>query len=93
MGKKRGPVTVYPRPCQGTCGRTLRPSRSKAADYPDTVLLSGLGRCALCRGAMAHNGQAREAHTQQTTEQNRASVESWLASHWRPSKTVKVVKP
>lgn len=93
MGKKRGPVTVYPRPCLGPCGRTLRPSRSHAADYPaDYRQLSGLGRCKPCRALIGQNSHAREAHENRSTEENRASVESWLKSHWSPANRVKVVR-
>lgn len=79
-------------PCWGNCGKTVRRSRLKAADYPGTVMDQGGRRCYQCRQEQFHNGQARAADEQRTTEENRASVESWLASHWRPSKTVKVVR-
>lgn len=92
MEQRRGPVTEYPKPCLGPCKRTLRPSRSSAQDYPDTVQLSGLGRCRTCRDAIGRNGQAREAQDTKTVEQNRAGVEAWLKTHWRPSNRVKVVQ-
>lgn len=81
-----------PAACLG-CNMPFRPRRSKAADWPGTREHSGLGRCNKCRGAMWHNGQARTQAEAKTTEENRRGVENWLASHWRPSKTVKVVKP
>lgn len=92
MGGKRGPVTVYPRTCLGTCGRTIRPSRTLLADYPNTVSLVGLGRCKTCRDAMSHNGHARQPEDQRTVDQNRASVERWLRTHWRPANRMKVVR-
>lgn len=77
------------KPCLGRCGWLIRPTRTRAADYPGTLALAGLGRCRKCREEMHHNGHAREEPV--NIEAARQALESYLASRCR-SKTVKVVR-
>lgn len=39
------------KPCAGPCGRTLRPSRTRLDQYPDTVREESHGRCQRCKAA------------------------------------------
>jgi len=77
--------------CAGRCGKTVRYTRLKAADWPGTVGDKGGGNCYECHKELAHNGR-RASEEALTVEQNRRNVESWLASHWRPANRVKVVR-
>lgn len=38
---------TVPQHCQ-TCGQTMRPARSSAAEWPNTRIYSGEGRCSFC---------------------------------------------
>lgn len=48
--EEKAPAGTKPTSCVGPCGRPFRPKGTTAADYPGTVVASGLGMCGACYG-------------------------------------------
>lgn len=78
-------------PCQGRCGRIVRRTRLKLADYPGTISETRSGRCGPCYQEQMHNGPARDQDTLRTIEENKASLEAWLATR-NPTTRVRIIR-
>jgi hypothetical protein len=53
LAEPRRSTTTYvrvARPCEGTCGRMVRPPKSRLADFPGTAKGARVGLCETCHG-------------------------------------------
>lgn len=69
------------RVCGGDCGRITRPSRWKAAQYPDTVPRADATHCGVCKRRRDGDPPQRQKTkvTPEQLESTRRHLDGWLA--------------